>query len=74
MKRPALALLFSLALISTALAADKKPMEKKIAAAMPDKAYLQKIWDGWGTLDTGNVAHGRAYAPRPVASFELLLA
>ena len=30
-------------------AAGQKPAEH--AAAMPDKAYLQKIWDGWATLD-----------------------
>jgi ketosteroid isomerase-like protein len=29
---------------------------KQMSANMPDKAYLQKIWDGWSTLNTANVA------------------
>lgn len=33
----------------------KKPMSKAAAGA-PDKAHLQKIWDGWGTLNPANVA------------------
>jgi ketosteroid isomerase-like protein len=34
-----------------------KPMPKKTApGAAPDKAYMQKIWDGWSTLDPNNVA------------------
>ena len=33
----------------------KSPM-KKAAGPAPDKAYLQKIWDGWSTLDPANVA------------------
>lgn len=28
---------------------------KSKQAAAPDKAYLQKIWDGWSTLDPVNV-------------------
>ncbi|HET7441938.1 MAG TPA: nuclear transport factor 2 family protein [Terriglobales bacterium] len=27
---------------------------KKSASGVPDKALLQKIWDGWGTLDPAN--------------------
>jgi len=40
--------LFTLAQPLTA--ASKKP------AATPDKAYLQRIWDGWSTLNPDNVA------------------
>ena len=28
----------------------------KMSANPPDKAYLQKIWDGWSTLNPANVA------------------
>jgi len=28
-----------------------KPAAKKSAGSGPDKAYLQKIWDGWNSLD-----------------------
>jgi hypothetical protein len=28
---------------------------KSMAAKGPDKAHLQKIWDGWGTLNPDNV-------------------
>jgi ketosteroid isomerase-like protein len=30
----------------------------------PDKAYMQKIWDGWATLDTANVAQYYASGDR----------
>lgn len=33
-------------------------------SAMPDKAHLQKIWDGWSTLDPGNVAQFYAKGER----------
>jgi len=69
MKRHALALFVSLALIATVTAADKKPVEKKMSAPMPDKAYLQKIWDGWSTLDPANVA--QYYAPGPHVFFDI---
>ena len=35
----------------------------------PDKAYLQKIWDGWSTLDTANVAE--FYASGPHTFFDI---
>jgi ketosteroid isomerase-like protein len=57
-KRPTAALLCCLL---AALAAHAKPSPAKSASpAAPDKTYLQKIWDGWATLDTKNVA--RFYA------------
>ena len=34
----------------------KSAMKKATAGAAPDKAYLQKIWDGWSTLDPANTA------------------
>ena len=46
-----------LALTLTGSAQTKKSAAKKSSAGpAPDKAYLQKIWDGWSTLDPANVA------------------
>ena len=54
MKRLALAIV---CLFALTLAAIAKPAPKKPAAPpAPDKAYLQKIWDGWSTLDPANTA------------------
>src|SRR5262249_24045296 len=35
----------------------------------PDKAYMQKIWDGWSTLDPANVAE--FYASGPHTFFDI---
>jgi ketosteroid isomerase-like protein len=41
----------------SAAAQAKKPAAKKATAGpAPDKTYLQKIWDGWSTLDPANTA------------------
>ncbi len=52
-----------------------KPTAKKSSAGpAPDKAYLQKIWDGWSTLDPDNVAKFYASGPQHVLrhrSFEV---
>jgi len=48
-------------------AAAKKMHSGKTAA--PDKAYLQKIWDGWATLDPANVA--QFYASGPHTFFDI---
>lgn len=54
-----------LALTLTGFAQMKKPTAKKTSAGpVPDKAYLQKIWDGWSTLDPDNVAKYYATGPR----------
>ena len=46
-----------LALSFSSFAKSPKPAAKKTPAGpAPDKAYMQKIWDGWSTLDTANVA------------------
>jgi ketosteroid isomerase-like protein len=48
----------------------KKPVAKKSPAGpAPDKAYLQKIWDGWSTLDPANTA--KFYAPGPHTFFDI---
>src|SRR3954470_14742015 len=38
-------------------------------SALPDKAHLQKIWDGWATLDPTNVA--QFYASGPHTFFDI---
>jgi len=64
---------FSLCLLALALsgfAQVKKPsMKKSAAGAAPDKAYMQKIWDGWSTLDPANVA--KFYATGPQTFFDI---
>jgi ketosteroid isomerase-like protein len=45
-----------LALGISALAAPKKTTTKAGVGPLPDRAYLQKIWDGWSTLDPSRVA------------------
>jgi ketosteroid isomerase-like protein len=44
------------ALATSVLAAPKKTAAKAATGPLPDQAYLQKIWDGWGTLDPSRVA------------------
>jgi ketosteroid isomerase-like protein len=69
MKRYSLALLICFAVIAvSSVAATKKSTEKKASPA-PDKAYLQRIWDGWSTLDPANVAH--FYASGPHVCFDI---
>jgi len=60
-----------LALILPGFAQMKKSpmMKKSTAGPAPDKAYLQKIWDGWSTLDPANVA--KYYATGPHTFFDI---
>ncbi len=59
-----------LALTLSGFAQTKKPaMKKSTAGPAPDKAYLQKIWDGWSTLDPANVA--KYYATGPHTFFDI---
>ena len=57
-----------LALTAWSFADTKKPASKPAGGA-PDKAHLQKIWDGWGTLDPSNVAE--FYATGPHTFFDI---
>lgn len=62
----------SLCLLAFALsgfAQTKKSPMTKPAGPIPDKAYLQKIWDGWSTLDPANVA--KYYAMGPHVFFDI---
>jgi len=67
MKRTSLALLICLTLFAVSVAAAKKSAGK--TPATPDKAYLQKIWDGWSTLNAANVA--QFYASGPHTFFDI---
>jgi ketosteroid isomerase-like protein len=58
-----------LTLILAGAAQTKKSATKKSAGPAPDQAYLQKIWDGWGTLDPDNVA--KYYASGPHTFFDI---
>jgi ketosteroid isomerase-like protein len=49
--------LCSVALLLSISALGQAKASKMMSRSMPDKAYMQKIWDGWSTLDTANVAH-----------------
>lgn len=48
--------------LSICLALSVPAFSQKTAGA-PDKALMQKIWDGWATLDPANVAHFYANGP-----------
>jgi ketosteroid isomerase-like protein len=58
-----------LALTLPGLAQTKKSAMKKSAGPAPDKAYLQKVWDGWSTLDPANTA--QYYAKGPHVFFDI---
>jgi ketosteroid isomerase-like protein len=54
----------------TAIAQSPKATAKKSAApASPGRAYLQKIWDAWSTLDPANAA--KFYASGPHTFFDI---
>ena len=59
--------LFTLTLFTAAQTG--KASSKKSAPAAPDKAYVQKIWDGWATLDPINV--DKYYASGPHVFFDI---
>jgi ketosteroid isomerase-like protein len=59
-----------LALTLSSVAQTRKPaMKSKSPGPAPDKALMQKIWDGWGTMDPANVA--KYYAPGPRTFFDI---
>jgi ketosteroid isomerase-like protein len=70
MKRFLTVSLCVLALTLSAFAQTKKSSTKKsVAGPAPDKAYMQRIWDGWATLDPANVA--KYYATGPHTFFDI---
>lgn len=66
-----LAVLLCVLALTLAGAAQKKSAAKKAASAGPalEKAYLQKIWDGWATLKPADVSE--YYAKGPHAFFDI---
>jgi ketosteroid isomerase-like protein len=54
-------MVIGLACISLFVAAESKKSSAK--AAIPDSAYLQKIWDTWATLDAAQEAQFHAPGP-----------
>ena len=58
-----------LVLTLPASAQTKKTSMKAPAGPAPDKALMQKIWDGWSTLDPANVA--KYYATGPHVFFDI---
>lgn len=69
MKRLSAIVLCVLALTPFTLAQPPKAAAKKSSPPAPDKAYLQKIWDGWSTLNPANVA--QFYATGPHVFFDI---
>jgi ketosteroid isomerase-like protein len=69
MKRTLVFLFCVLSLTLSVLAQPPKSAAKKSATPAPDKAYLQKIYDGWSTLDPANVA--KYYASGPHTFFDI---
>jgi ketosteroid isomerase-like protein len=63
-----LALCVACSALTSPVATNAKKMPAGKTAA-PDKAYLQKIWDGWATLDPTNVA--QFYASGPHTFFDI---
>jgi ketosteroid isomerase-like protein len=55
--------------LSTAAQTKMSAMKKSAAGPAPDKAHLQKIWDGWSTLDPANVE--KFYATGPHTFFDI---
>ncbi len=63
-KRFLTVLICVVALSLSSFAASKKSAKKAAPSGPgPDKAYMQKIWDGWGTLDPSRVAQFYAQGP-----------
>ncbi len=65
MKRSSLGSLLCFVLIALASVAQNA----EVKSGAPDKAHLQKIWDGWSTLDPANVA--QFYASGPHTFFDI---
>jgi ketosteroid isomerase-like protein len=60
----------SLCLLILAVASVAKPLPKKSTAdPAPDRAYMQKVWDGWSTLDPDNVT--KFYAGGPHTFYDI---
>jgi ketosteroid isomerase-like protein len=68
-QQPYRAVLFAVLMLATLGVAQSKKAVAKPAGATPNKAHLQKIWDGWSTLDVSKVAE--FYATGPHTFFDI---
>jgi ketosteroid isomerase-like protein len=68
-QKPYLAVVFALLMAAGFGVAQTKKAAAKPAGGAPDKAHLQKIWDGWSTLDVSKVAE--YYATGPHTFFDI---
>lgn len=59
-----LTVLYCLLALGLSVSAQTKKSTAKSAVAPPDRAYLQKIWDGWAALNPDSVAQHYATGPR----------
>jgi ketosteroid isomerase-like protein len=69
MKRLGVIVVFLVSFSLVLVAQPRNAAAKKSAGPAPDKAFMQKIWDGWGTLDPGKVAN--FYAGGPHTFFDI---
>ena len=75
MPNPRLTRLFAaslcmLGLLLSSAAQTKSSATKKLPTGpVPDRALMQKVWDGWSTLDTANVE--KFYASGPHTYFDI---
>jgi ketosteroid isomerase-like protein len=64
------AILFFLVMVTIGLTGSAQVKKAKTSEGpAPDKAYLQKIWDGWSTLNPDSVA--KFYATGPHTFFDI---
>jgi ketosteroid isomerase-like protein len=68
-QKPYLAVLAALLLLAAFGSAQTKKPTAKPAASTPNQALLQKVWDGWSTLDVANVKE--YYASGPHTFFDI---
>ena len=68
-KRQLMAAICVFVVTLSAAAQTRKSAKKSSAPAPPDASSLQKIWDGWGTLNPDNVA--QYYASGPHVFFDI---
>jgi len=68
-QKPYLALLATLLMLVGPGVAQTRKAAAKPTGSAPNKAHLQKIWDGWSTLDVSKVAE--YYATGPHTFFDI---
>jgi len=69
MRHKSLVLVLSVLLLCTSVSVAQTKKSATKSSGGPDKALLQKIWDGWATLDPANTA--QYYAQGPHTFFDI---